>query len=386
METVTLQLDLRPALPNVYGASDYREFSDTLSKINEILAKSGLEDELISDALNQHVIDHMLKPETFFNSKTSSLFYKRFKHALRCNIARHLTGESYRAFSVRLADSTLLQWFTGINAFGVRKAISKSTLERYEKQFDEQVVSNLIRQCVAKFSNPDIALDIGLHQAIAFNAVLLDTTCIKANIHFPVDWVLLRDAARSLLLAIKTIRAQGLKSRMIEPSKLLKQMNKLCIKMTHTRRRKDSKKTRKAVLREMKKLMKVIGKHAGRYHRLLSDSREKTQWSKAQMQQVLNRLDNVLDQLPQAIKQAHDRMIGGRQLKAAEKILSLYDHHVQIIVRGKAGSEIEFGQRLLLAEQKDGLIMDWGLFSKDGPEGKMDLSSVKNSLCAFRLP
>ena len=88
--------------------------------------------------------------------------------------------------------------------------------------------------------------------------------------------MLLRDAARSLLLAIKTIRAQGLKHRMIEPTQLLKQMNKLCIQMTHTRRKKDSKKLRKIILRAMKKLSQCIAKHAVRYHELLIKEWQKT--------------------------------------------------------------------------------------------------------------
>jgi hypothetical protein len=41
-----------------------------------------------------------------------------------------------------------------------------------------------------------------------------------------------------------------------------------------------------------------------------------------------------------------------------DKILSFYDKEVEVIVRGKSGAEVEFGQRLLLTEQEDGLIID----------------------------
>jgi len=36
-------------------------------------------------------------------------------------------------------------------------------------------------------------------------------------------------------------------------------------------------------------------------------------------------------------------------------------------VRGKAGAEVEFGNTLLLAEQKDGLIVDWQLHRPSAP-------------------
>jgi hypothetical protein len=30
----------------------------------------------------------------------------------------------------------------------------------------------------------------------------VDTTALKANVHFPVDWILLRDATRTLMKAV----------------------------------------------------------------------------------------------------------------------------------------------------------------------------------------
>lgn len=367
MDNVPFQYEFRPELPNVYGAVDYREFREVLIKIDEILNKSDLEQMIVTQALEQFVEEHALDAQLFNNSKKASFHYKKIKHALRCNIARHLTGESYRLFSIRLADSTLFQWFTGISAFGCRKAISKSTLERYEKYFDEALIAEKISYWLAGLSNTDKATTIGLQGSIDFSKTFTDSTCIKAHIHFPVDWTLLRDAARSLLLAIKTIRAQGLKHRMIEPSQLLKQMNRLCIQMTHTRRKKGSKKERKCILRAMKKLSQCIAKHAGRYRELLNKEWQKTAWSAAQIEQVIRRIDLILEQLPNAIKQAHERIIGERTVASADKILSLYDKDAHVIVRGKAGNEVEFGQGLVLTEQVNGLIIDWKLLSEQPP-------------------
>jgi len=380
METVAYQTELRPELPNVHGTLDYHDFRQTLIKIDEILIKSGLEHGLVTQALAEHVKDQKLNAEKFYASKRIDQQYKKFRHALRCNIARHLVGESYRLFSIRLADSQLFQWFTGINAFGTRKAISKSSLERYEKCFDEEFVSEKIREWLAGLSNTDKALASGLNQSIDFSPVFMDSTCIKSHIHFPVDWVLLRDAARSLLLAIKTIRAQGLKHRMTEPKQILKQMNKLCIKMTHTRRKKDGKKQRKTILREMKKLIQCIAKHANRYRDLLIREREKTAWSEAQSDQVIARIDLILEQLPAAIKQAHERIIGERIVSSSDKTISLYDKDAHVIVRGKAGGEVEFGQSLLLSEQQDGLIIDWELFGERTPSDSKLLEPTVNRI------
>lgn len=368
MENIPFQYELRPALPeipNVYGASDYREFREILMKMDHLLQHSNLERRLIDRVIGQRLLndDHTIE----LSDKQQAFQYKILRYALRCNIARHLTGESYRKFSIRLADSSLFQWFTGISGFEHRKAASKSALERYDKYFDVAMVDEEIKHWLATLLDPIKAAGIGLTDSLSFSNILMDSTCVKANIHFPVDWVLLRDGVRSLLLAIKTIRKQELKHRMIEPAVLMRRMNQLCIEMSHVRRRKDSKKKRKAILRKMKALSCCIEKHAMRYKTILEARWQETDWSEAQKEQVISRIDNILNQLPAAIKQAHERIIGERQIPSDDKILSLYEPDVHVIVRGKAGNEVEFGQGLLLCEQANGILVDWQLFKEQPP-------------------
>jgi hypothetical protein len=68
----------------------------------------------------------------------------------------------------------------------------------------------------------------------------------------------------------------------------------------------------------------------------------KTEWTRPQALQVIRRIDSILNQLPTAIKQAHERIIGERLIPTKDKILSLYDQDVHVIVRGKLESEVEF--------------------------------------------
>ncbi len=65
----------------------------------------------------------------------------------------------------------------------------------------------------------------------------------------------------------------------------------------------------------------------------------------------------MLERLPQAIRQAHERILGERQVKNAEKMPSLYEDHAAVYVRGKAGAE--FGSQLPLGEAASGAIVDW---------------------------
>ena len=200
---------------------------------------------------------------------------------------------------------------------------------------------------------------------------------MKSNIHFPVDWVLLRDATRTLVNAVLLIRRHGLKHRIGPPEQFIREMNKLCIEMTHTRKKKDARKVRKKIFRHMKQLMKTIAGHALNYHALLEERWRETDWSETETQIVLDRIQSILGQLPQAVHQAHERIIGERRINNSEKILSLYEPDAHVLVRGKGGAEVEFGNGLYLAEQADGLIVDWD-FMQDQPRD--DSKLVKTSI------
>lgn len=370
---IAIQTEFRPALPNVYGAADYREFREVLSHMDTAL-RAGLGEDMVQRWLEkwESARDGVVAPGRLV------LMWRYAHYALRCNVARHLMGLPFREFSVRLADSELLQWFCSINTFGQRKAISKSSLERFDKWFDVRDVEGVIRKQLASLQCADMAKELaGRDAGVRLDDIFADSTCVKANIHYPVDWVLLRDATRSLIAAIVTIRRQGLKHRMPIPSEFVTRINRLCIQMTHSRRRKDGRKYRKQVLREMKKLSKLVQHHGERYREVLQARWQETEWTEKQANVVIKRIDNVLEKLPKAIEQAHERIIGKRPVKNADKILSLYEENVHVLVRGKADAEVEFGNGLYLAEQRDGLIVDWELFRDQPPT---DSRLVKKSL------
>jgi hypothetical protein len=151
------------------------------------------------------------------------------------------------------------------------------------------------------------------------------------------------------------------------PEEFLGRMNRLSLTMTQQARRVGGKKERKRVLRQMKKLVKTVRAHARRHRQLLDTHWKQTGWSRPQAGQILRRLDGVLEKLPRALKQAHERIIGARQVPNADKLLSLYEPEVRVIVRGKAGAEVEFGNTVLLGENRQGVILDYQLFRESAP-------------------
>lgn len=353
---------LRPALPCVYGPVEFREFRDQLIQIDRFLNEGGIESAFIQAAATEHATALVGA-----SAKAGAQFARTSALALRCNLARFVTGLSFREFAVRAAESNLLQWFLRLGEVDRVRAPGKSTLERYHQWVSVATMTAVHQQLLTAALTPARAATsqpLRLAEAIDATEVFFDSTCLKANIHFPVDWVLLRDAARTLMKATVLIRRAGLKQRMPqEPLQFLGTMNKLTMAMSANRRRPDAKKQRKRTFRQMKTLGQTIARHARAHREHLAQRWTETELSKKQTQAILRRLDHILTQLPAAIAQAHERIIGERPVPHAEKIFSLYEKEVTLLKRGKAGADVEFGHKLWLGETRAGLIVDWALLT-----------------------
>jgi hypothetical protein len=224
-----IQQLLRPALPTIEGNVDYRRLREQLLRIDQLLLQSGLEAQFIADTFQQWKANSKFKN---ISPKAQRKIQIHARRALRCNIARTLILEDFRGFAIRLADSPLFQHFCGLDELDRVQVPSKSTLQRYSQWCDEVAVRRLVDQLTQQAHLHPRKLR--LRAPLDLEACFLDTTCVKANIHYPVDWVLLRDAARTLMKAIALIRAQGLRHRMEEPAVFIRRMNVLAMEMTHT--------------------------------------------------------------------------------------------------------------------------------------------------------
>ena len=357
---IPFELPLPQVLPTIEGNVDYRQFRDQLVRIDALLLNSGLESRLMEKDLAR-----WLGQRKKVTAQAQQNRQRHCRRALRCNLARLLLAEDYRGFAARLADSPLLQWFCGVSELPCIRVPGKSALERYDKWWPQadlrQVAHGLLG--VGALAPQKLFLP----EAVNWESAFLDTTCLSANIHYPVDWVLLRDATRTLMKAVQLIRNRGLKHRMEAPQTFLTRLNRLCLQMTHASRHSDRRRQRKKTLRQMDRLVGTVRNHARRYRDLLQAQWPQTDWTQAQAQQVLRRMDGVLEQLPQARQQARRRILQEQPLANADKLLSLYEPDVQVIVRKKAGAEVEFGNTLFLAENPQGVILDWQLFQESAP-------------------
>jgi hypothetical protein len=361
------QLQLCPALPRIIGCKDYSDFDRELTRIDGLLRTSEVEPLFLRLSVEQLRADAEKAAHTLTDTDIAR-HHEQSRLALRCEILRTLLlNQSYRGMSLRLAESPRCRHFCGIGELDRVRVPSKSRLQTYTHWLPEKMMREVLAQLLRGASTQAGSERMGLAAQIEFNLVLMDTTCLEANVHFPADWLLLRDAARTLLKATMLIRKRGICARMEEPESFLARMNKLCIGMAMARRKADSKRQKKTFLRAMKKLIDTIAAHARRHRVALDKHWAETDLSRGRAEQILRRIDHICGQLCAIKKQAHERIIGGRLVDNADKILSLYEADIHIILRGKAGAAFEVGNTLYIAEQEDGIIIDHDLHKPTSP-------------------
>src|SRR5438045_3223426 len=293
--------ELRARLPTILGNVDYLTFRERLEHIDRLLESSAVERDFVERALT----GWLEEGSRGVSARQQQRFQVRSRRALRCTILRTLLQEDYRGFSCALAGNPLYQWFCRLDGLEAVRVPSKSELQRFAHWLEDQEMRRIIDGLSLSALNQSRKLE--LKEPLDLESYFLDTTCLKANIHFPVDWVLLRDGVRTLMKATELIRKAGLKSRMRPPQEFLRAMNRLCIQMGHGRRGPNSRRGRKATLRAMKKQVKIVRAHARRHRELLDKNWEQTEWTRPQAEQVLGRIDGVLELLPKAQKQADER-------------------------------------------------------------------------------
>ena len=340
--------ELRPPLPTIVGNVDYLTLRQRLEQIDVLLREGGVEREFVKRSWSDGRVAAKGADGPGTDQVSSNARAGRCAARSCARSCRRVIAGSVVSWPATHSISGSVWWMRWTRSGCPPRAKCSALPIGCLLRRCAQILDGLLQEAMVHPGK------LGLKEALNVEEYFLDSTCLKANIHFPTDWVLLRDGVRTLMKATVLIRQAGLRGRMEAPEVFLRRINRLSIEMSRQARRAGSKKGRKRVLRQMKKLVGVVRAHARRHRELLDRRWEQTAWTRPQAEQILRRLDGVLELLPRAQKQAHERIIGGRPVANAEKILSLYDPDVRVIVRGKAGAEVEFGNTVLLRGEPAG--------------------------------
>ena len=124
------QNELCPELPPVVGNQDFYELLALLTRVDELVVQSGLEEKFVASFS--------------LEKRRTEKQRKRLVMALRCTLIRIIFGLPYRRAARELAMNYPYQKFCRLIRFEQISSPSHSTLERYEKLVSPEILQELI--------------------------------------------------------------------------------------------------------------------------------------------------------------------------------------------------------------------------------------------------
>jgi len=292
---------------------------------------------------------------------------------LRMLVVKRLYGYSYEETERQVSDSLRMRQFCRVYLNAVP---DDTTLIRW---------ANLIQpKTLEKFNERIMQLAIE-RKVTRGRKMRTDGTVVESNIRPPSDGRLLSDSVRVLARSV----ARGQTILKTVGQKVLEEVE-------------DFTQTAKGLSRKIGETLrskKREAQEAGRqqYEKLMEMTAQTLDWAvqiqkQLQKQSERNALRLVKDFnhfIPlarQVIQQTTRRILKGEPVPAKEKIVSIFEEHTDIIVRGKESKPVEYGHKIWLNEVEGGLVSHYRILEGNPSEEKQWKPSLKSHIKTFQHP
>ena len=274
---------------------------------------------------------------------------------LRLCLCQVIEGASLREIIVRVDDSHYLRRFTRIHGGPM---MNHSTLCKLRNAIQPETWKKLNR-VLAK-----AAVD---GERITGEKLRLDTTAVETNIHWPTDSSLLWDGYRTLGRLID-------QAREIDPSAVgnqrlhlrrVKRLATLVARRANSKGRKgtDLGPLYKGLISRVERMCDWVVRLALELERGLRSKRYGLLEYVA-VEGLVVELRHFEALTRRVVWQASERVLLGRPVPNEKKLFSLFEPHTELLKRGKAGKDVEFGHMVQLQQVGEKFITDYEVFDK----------------------
>jgi IS5 family transposase len=254
---------------------------------------------------------------------------------LRAAIVKTLFGFSYKELAFHIVDSQSIRRFCQIGI--ADKGFKKSALNKNIKAIGDSTWHAIHSEIIGYANEQKIEKG---------REVRIDCTVVESNIHSPSDSTLLFDGVRVL-------------TRLLNCTKDL--LGSRIVIQDHTRRAKKRMlaiqyaKNDKERKPHYKDLIKVSKKTLGYAHSAIKRLSQYAGVSPTTIALSLN-LETFVQLTGKVIDQAERRVLKGQKVPAAEKIVSLFEPHTDVIVKDRR--DTYYGHKICLTGGASNLILD----------------------------
>ena len=279
---------------------------------------------------------------------------------LRILIVKQIEGLKYRPAVIRIEVTEFLRKFVGIKN---GKMMDFTTLCKMFKAIRPETwtkINNLLTTW---------AVEAG---KISGEEVRRDTTVYEANIHYPTDSSLLWDTYRVLARFIEKVREVD--PELVGDQRLrTKDVKKIFFQISRQVSKKaDAEKGLKTayteLIRHVEKILIWTDEVCERIRRTRTDYT----WDvDVYLLDLVKEYEPYIALGIQVMEQASRRVLQGEQVPNEEKLFSIFEPHVELIKRGKAGKGIEFGHVVNLQQVREKFITGYDVFEKKPVEHEL---------------
>jgi transposase, IS5 family len=257
------------------------------------------------------------------------------EQVVRAAIAKQMLGFTYKELAFHIVDSNSLRRFMRIGI--ADKGFKKSVLNKNIKALSPKTWEAINEQLVHFAAEQKIEKG---------REVRIDCTVVESNIHEPADSSLLWDSVRVLTRLLDRAKQDyGLRIVFQDHRRRAKRR---MLGIMNSRNKKDRK-------RKYADLIKVTNKSIGYAHKAIQ-SIDKVASTGSGI--ILLRLDlNQYIQLAaRVVDQTQRRVLLGENVPAADKVVSIFETHTDIIVKDRR--DTFFGHKICLTGGASNLIVD----------------------------
>jgi IS5 family transposase len=332
------------ALTQQYYAK-YQAISKILDQVAEILA--------LAHGDLKHALEELPESE-----QDAGRFRFTSDQVLRILLVQSLEGFSLRQTVVRVDDSPALRQFTRL---GHQPMMDFTTLCK---------LKNAIRSKTWKQINRRLAQHAVREERITGESLRLDTTAVETNIHWPTDSSLLWDSYRVLARLIE--RARELDPDVVGGRRLHRRpVRREALAIARKAAKRRDTEALKPLYRSLLERVDGICEWALGVARGLSQRIEGLhyrEWEHAQAEALVAEIAEVHGLARRVIDQARRRVLSGESVPNDEKLFSVFEPHTELLKRGKAGKEIEFGHMIQIQQVDEKFITDYEVYARKPAE------------------
>jgi transposase, IS5 family len=278
---------------------------------------------------------------------------------LRLSLCQVIEGLSLRAIVIRVDDSCYLRRFTRIHDGPMMNYTALCRLR------------NAIQPETWKKVNHVLAEYAVAEDMIHGEKLRLDTTAVETNIHWPTDSSLLWDGYRTLgrlICAAREIDPRAVGDRRVHLKRTKKIVTKIArLTRAKGRKAKDAKYLYQSLIRQVEGICVWATEVVSALERGLASGRYGL-LEHATVQGLVVDLRHFEGLTRQVVWQSTERVINDRPVPNHEKLFSIFEPHTELLKRGKAGKNIEFGHMIQIQQVAEKFITDFEVFPEKPTE------------------